>query len=268
MRVHHLDCGGLAPPGGRLLGLPDAGASGMVCHCLLLEMGDRLVLVDAGIGLKDIADPLRRLGPAFLGSVRPHLDPVECAHSRLLALGIQPADVTDVLCTHLHPDHAGGLADFPWARVHVAADEHVAAAAGVARGTRPLQWAHEPRWTLHGSGGEEWFGFGGVRPLHGLGPDILRVPLPGHTVGHCGYAVDVGSGWLLHAGDAVLDRRELGFWERPPLFVRAYHRALSADPGLRAWSLAALQRCHREHGHEVEIDCTHDAAGFAERTSA
>jgi len=235
----------------------------MVCHCLLLEHGARLVLVDSGIGLKDVADPLRRLGPVFVGTVRPHLDPSECAHQRLLALGFRPGDVTDVLCTHLHPDHAGGLADFPWARVHVAAEEH--AAAGTARGFRAAQWAHAPRWALHGGGGEAWFGFGGVRPLDGLGPDVLRVPLPGHTAGHCGYALALGDGWLLHAGDAILDRRELGFWERPPVGVRAYHRALSSDRALRAASLAALQRCHLDHGHEVEILCTHDAAGIAER---
>jgi glyoxylase-like metal-dependent hydrolase (beta-lactamase superfamily II) len=269
MRVHHLDCGGLQPPGGRLFGLP-ARDTGMVCHCLLLEHGGRLVLVDTGIGLKDIADPLRRLGPGFLGSVRPSLQRDQCAHSRILELGLTPGDVTDVLLTHLHPDHVGGLADFPLARVHLSAAEHGAGpgAARIPASYRPQQWSHGPTWVLHGGGGEGWMGFSGVRPLDGLGPDILRVPLPGHTRGHCGYAVASGDGWLLYAGDALLDRRELGFWTTPPIGVRTYHRALAWDPARRKESLVGLQRCHQRHGHEVEILCTHDAVGFAEQAPA
>src|SRR3546814_2886084 len=59
--------------------------------------------------------------------------------------------------------------------------------------------------------GERWFGFEAVRDLDGLPPEILLVPLPGHTWGHSGVAVqEDGGGWLLHAGDAYFYRGEVG----------------------------------------------------------
>jgi glyoxylase-like metal-dependent hydrolase (beta-lactamase superfamily II) len=271
MRIHHIDCGGMTPPGGRFLGVPQGtwGAARLACHCLVLELSDRLVLLDTGFGLQDLRDPLRRLGPAFLGMSRPDLDPGQVAQHQLGSLGLRPQDVSDILITHLDMDHAGGLADFPHARVHIAAAEHRAATQPPTRAERkryrPQQWAHGPSWVTHGGGGEPWMGFEGVKPLPGLGPDILRVPLPGHTRGHCGYAVRGERGWLLHAGDAIMDRRELGFWRHPPVALRAYLRAVAVDLPARKRTRAALARCHQEHGHEVDIVCTHEAAALEER---
>ena len=177
--------------------------------------------------------------------------------------------VTDVLITHMDVDHAGGLADFPHARVHLSLAEYQAAMQPPTRAERqryrPVQWAHGPHWTTHGAGGEAWMGFEGVRSPADLGPDVLRVPLFGHTRGHCGYALRGEQGWLLHAGDAILDRRELGFWRHPPVALRAYQRALAIDVGARKLSRAALASCHRDHGHEVDIVCTHEAACLEER---
>ncbi len=271
MRIHPLDCGSFVPPGARWLGVPHGawGPARLACQCLLVELPDRLLLVDAGIGLLDVQDPLRRMGPRFIGLTRPELDPAHAAIRQVQALGFRPQDVTEILITHLDIDHAGGLADFPWARVHLAQAEHTAAVVRPDRVERqryrPAQWAHGPHWVTHGPGGESWMSFEGVRPLGDLGPDVLRVPLPGHTRGHCGFALRTDSGWLLHAGDAILDRRELGFWRHPPVALRAYQRALAMDVGARKRSRAALERCHLEHGHEVEIICTHEAAGAAQR---
>ena len=57
-------------------------------------------------------------------------------------------------------------------------------------------------WAFYGEGGEDWFGFKGVRALGDREPDILMIPLPGHTLGHCGIAVRSKDKWLLHAGDS------------------------------------------------------------------
>jgi glyoxylase-like metal-dependent hydrolase (beta-lactamase superfamily II) len=45
---------------------------------------------------------------------------------------------------------------------------------------------------LYDEGGEDWFGFAGVRALGDANPDILIIPLQGHTPGHCGVAVRQG----------------------------------------------------------------------------
>ena len=100
----------------------------MVAHTLVVERPEGLLLVDTGFGRGDVADP-KRLGQPFRAMVRPTLDPAETVHAQLLARGLDPADVTDVVLTHLDLDHAGGLADFPTARVHVHEAELAAATA-------------------------------------------------------------------------------------------------------------------------------------------
>src|SRR6266542_36028 len=93
MRIHHLNCGTMCPWPGRLFS--DHGSlvhrGRIVCHCLAIESDAGLELVDTGIGTAD--------------------------------------DVRHIVPTHLDPDHAGGLSDFPGAAVHVLAAEHAAAMA-------------------------------------------------------------------------------------------------------------------------------------------
>jgi hypothetical protein len=65
MRVHHLNCGTLRPLGGRNVNgdRPPFRSARMVCHCSLIEAGERLVLVDSGFGLADV-ERLRSLRAA------------------------------------------------------------------------------------------------------------------------------------------------------------------------------------------------------------
>lgn len=72
----------------------------------LLEVGDRIVLVDTGAG--------EQFGPGIGGNLLDSLD----------AVGFSPDDVTDVLITHAHSDHVGGLVQngqivFSNATVHI-----------------------------------------------------------------------------------------------------------------------------------------------------
>ena len=104
------------------------------------------------------------------------------------ALGYRPADVRDIVVTHLDLDHAGGLGDFPHARVHVHTDELAAARSRSHPKEKgryiAAQWAHGPDWVEHtASGGDGWFGFEAVQAV---GEDVLLVPLRGHTRGHSG----------------------------------------------------------------------------------
>src|SRR5262249_30927368 len=108
MRVHHFAAGTMCP---RLV-------APMVCHCLLVETDDGLVLVDTGCGLADLADPRARLGWMFTNIVRPATDPSGTAVRQVEALGLKAADVRHIVVTHLDLDHAGGILDFPNATVH------------------------------------------------------------------------------------------------------------------------------------------------------
>ena len=170
MAVHHLNCGSMCPHGGRLVS-GEGGLTGarIVCHCLLVETANSLVLVDTGMGLERPAlHPNRRLGAPFNLAFRPRADPAETAIERIRALGFDPTDVRHIALTHLDLDHAGGLPDFPGALVHVTAPEHAAAIDPSLRDrTRypACHFDHSPRWRIHGAGGDSWFGFESIRVL-------------------------------------------------------------------------------------------------------
>src|SRR3546814_13575657 len=129
-----------------------------------------------------------------------------------------PRDVRHISITHLDFDHAGGIEDLPAAAGHVTGREKVVAdseegGAFVGRRRyRPQQWDEVIDWRLYPMGrGERWFGFEAVRDLDGLPPEILLVPLPGHTWGPSGVAVqEDGGGWRLHAGGAYFYRGAVG----------------------------------------------------------
>jgi glyoxylase-like metal-dependent hydrolase (beta-lactamase superfamily II) len=234
----------------------------MVAHCLLLERSDGLMLVDTGFGTGDLANPAR-LGRAFVAAFRPSLHPGETAQAQVAALGHAVEDVTDIVVTHLDLDHAGGLGDFPQARVHAfGAEVDAALHPSLREKARYLgaQWSHGPRWVRHGEAGDDWFGFRGVTPL---GDDVVLVPLHGHTRGHCGVAVRGPGGWLLHAGDSYFHTSEKQTPPSPPAGLRAFQRLMAVDDGQRRDNQARLRELHAEHGSEVTIFCAHDAAEYA-----
>lgn len=264
LTIHHLDGATLRPRGRRLVegtgGLFEPGT--LVCHCLLIETGDGLVLVDTGLGTADLADPTGRLGHLFALSSRPVTDPGRTLAAQVVALGHAIDDVRHIVVTHLDVDHAGGLGDFPGATVHVHADEHAAAMARATFRDRrryfAIHWAHQPRWALHRPIDRTWRGFGAVLEPAGLPSGIVLVHLPGHTAGHCGVAVETGDGgWLLHAGDAYVDHRQLT--DRPylPIGMALFERFICTDHAAWRATIDDLRRLSGEG--DVRLVCTHDA---------
>jgi glyoxylase-like metal-dependent hydrolase (beta-lactamase superfamily II) len=67
-------------------------------RCLLIEDGDRLILVDNGIGNKQ--------DPKFFSHYYLHGD--DTLDTSLTRHGFSKNDITDVILTHLHFDHCGG----------------------------------------------------------------------------------------------------------------------------------------------------------------
>jgi glyoxylase-like metal-dependent hydrolase (beta-lactamase superfamily II) len=266
MRIEHLNCGTMCPWGGRLMDgrSPGIGPAHLVCHCLVIETGAGLVLVDTGLGLRDVQAPHERLSGFFRHLLRLKLDPEETAARQLVRRGYRISDVRHIIVTHLDFDHAGGLQDFPGAMVHLMAAEERGAMARhtpIERGRfRPEQWGDRTLWRRYHASGEPWFGFEAVRRLQGLPPEILLIPLVGHTWGHAGIAVQTDTGWLLHAGDAYFHRREVDpVHPHAPPGLRGYQLMMDTDREQRLANQARLRRLVREHHHEVRVFSSHDA---------
>jgi glyoxylase-like metal-dependent hydrolase (beta-lactamase superfamily II) len=273
MRIHHLNCGTDCPFGGALFDGRSKGLTGhLVCHCLLIETGDGLVLVDTGYGLKDVAHPHRPPHPRITKTMRSLLNiklrEEETAIRQVERLGFSPADVRHIVLTHLDFDHAGGLEDFPHATIHLM-DAEFSAATGPRKGFvprnryRPSQYNDVANWRRYSGQGEGWYGFPAVRQLEGLPPEILLVPLPGHTWGHAGVAVDTGQGWLLHAGDAYFYRGEMrGEKRKCTPGLRGYQTMMEVDRAQRLANQEKLRRLSVEKAGEIRILCAHDVDEF------
>jgi glyoxylase-like metal-dependent hydrolase (beta-lactamase superfamily II) len=139
---------------------------------LLVRMPGHVVLIDTGLGPK-------------VGGVLP----------RSLALaGMRPAQVTDVLITHSHGDHVGGLvtADgklaFPNATVRMSDVEWTFLQANA--GQRILATTIAPRVKTFAAGSA-------------VIPGITSVGIFGHTPGHVGYRIVSGGQSLLDIGDTA-----------------------------------------------------------------
>ena len=252
MRVHHWNCGTMNPPT----------MSPIVCHVLLCETEDGLVLVDSGLGRTDFANP-KRMGPGrFL--TRPARKDAETAVARVEALGHQASDVAHIVLTHMDFDHIGGIADFPDAVIHTTADEYDWAVLNPDFASKQrysqAQWSHGPNIETHPGPGEVWkHGLSGVEVL----PGITYVPMPGHTKGHAAVAVEPdGGGMLLHAGDAVFDASSYAETspQGKPLKkirkIRAFEKVMAQDRKKLAGNHATLSRLNGTAG--VTVFNAHD----------
>ena len=243
----------------------------MVCHCLLIETDqDGLILVDSGFGTEDCKD-LNRVHAGLKKMGNPVMSLEETALVQVRALGFKAEDVRHIVLTHLDLDHAGGLADFPDAQIHVHEQEFKAAFSpstlSEKRRYLPQQWAHGPNWQTYSEFGDDWFGLTAVRTLEGVKAEIALVPLIGHTRGHAGIATKTADGWLFHAGDAYFFHGQL---ENPPRCssgMKFFQRVIAVDNRSRLQNLRRIQKLHREHHPQVTVFSAHDPFEFdANRT--
>src|SRR5262245_30509668 len=142
-----------------------------------------------------------RWHPFYRRAVRFSVRPEEELGPQLRAIGIGSRDVTHVVLTHLHTDHAGGLVHVIGSRVWVSRGELEGASgmAGRAQGYLPHRW---PKWWQPEFIRFEQRTFGPFAEAMPLTRrrDVLIVPTPGHTPHHVSVVVCGDPSYLL-AGD-------------------------------------------------------------------
>ncbi len=271
-KIRHLNLATMCPVGGRLVSGSPAEPAELVVHALLVETDEGLVLVDTGFGLDDVRDARARLGAPLLWAGRLRLRDEDTAIRQIERLGHRASDVRHIVVTHLDPDHAGGLADFPHAAVHVHRREQEAALHPSTllerERYRPAQLAHGPTWRLHEEAGETWNGFASVRAVT---DDVLLVPLFGHSRGHAAVAVRTGGTapeWLLHAGDAYFFHGELDEPPTCPPGLALFQRVVAFDDAARRANQARLRQLRRDQGPRVRIVSAHSPHEYREITSS
>lgn len=167
-----------------------------------IEHPEGAIVVDTGQGTQ-VLDHVKSLHPYLRWEVQFRIEREQELGPQLRSLGIRTRDVKQVVLTHLHIDHDGGLAHFPHCEIRVARGELRLARgwAGRLRGYSPQRW---PSWfePIALDLVAEPFGpFGASRRLTVAG-DVVAVATPGHTADHLSViAVDDGISYVL-AGDA------------------------------------------------------------------
>ncbi|HEY1956897.1 MAG TPA: MBL fold metallo-hydrolase [Polyangiaceae bacterium] len=234
-------------------------ATEMVCHCMIVETKHGLVLVDTGLFAEADFATMRAPG-AFLAFMRPPRSKDATAARQLERLGYRASDVRHVVCTHLDVDHAGGISDFPSAKVHVMTAEREAVRARRTMNERrryvPAHFSGDVEWTTHDAGGDTWKGFAAVRALAADEPDLLLVPLEGHTRGHAAVGVRTESGWLLHCGDAYFHHEEMTEKKRAPFGLEVFQKLIAVDDDARRRNQDRLRELKAGHG-DVRLFCAH-----------
>lgn len=128
---------------------------------------------------------------------------------RLRELGVDPRDVRTMVMTHLHSDHASGIAEFPNATFVLDAREWAAASAGGAtKGYHHPQFDHAFDWRTIDFDGQLSQGlspFGRSVDLFGDG-SVRLLSTPGHTLGHQSVLLRLRDRDALLVGDAAYRR--------------------------------------------------------------
>ncbi len=223
----------------------------LAMRCLLLEDGDRLILIDNGIGDKFDDKFADIYGVSFSGSSLPQ---------SLSGLGFGLDEVTDVVITHLHFDHCGGstiktadglIVAFPNARFHVQLKHWASANAPNARerasflreNIEPLA---ESGQLVFVDGEEELF------------PGVSAITVDGHTEHMQLIKISDHRTTLVFAADLLPTRFHLA-----PAWTMAYdiRPLVSMDEKSRLLHQAAKNSWHLFFEHDPHVEVASVAVG-------
>jgi glyoxylase-like metal-dependent hydrolase (beta-lactamase superfamily II) len=177
----------------------------LACNCLLVEWpgeSGRRLIIETGHGPKYPEKEQRIFA----------IDPAQWLRPALLAHGVDPATITDVVVSHLHFDHAGGLTwapegrlipTFPNARVHAQKRELEDARGNF--GVMTATYRAENFTPLDAL--DAWHMLDGAAEIV---PGVRSILTPGHTRGHHSILVEGRDRALVFGGDLMPTRHHLG----------------------------------------------------------
>jgi glyoxylase-like metal-dependent hydrolase (beta-lactamase superfamily II) len=217
------------------------------------------VLVDTGLHPSITARPAENFGRFATWYARPRLEPGGDLAAQLRERGVDPRSISRVVMTHLHYDHASGIAEFPSASFILSREEWDAATTGsrpLMRGYRPEHYDYAFDYRVIDFDGpriDSYSTFARTFDLFGDG-SIRLAFTPGHTLGHMSVIARLRERDFVIAGDAVYTLRQL---------EEGIQQPRPHDPHLWRRSLQELQIFHRQYpqavispGHDPELWAT------------
>lgn len=200
----------------------------------VMRNAERTVVLDIGFNQTEG----ERRGRTFL----------RCPGDGLRLLGIEAAEVADVVISHMHYDHVGNLDLFPNARFHIQ-DEEMAYVTGRAMTHRPLRHSfvlNEVQQMLAAVYGDRVVFHDGDEEIF---PGISVHHVPGHTPGMQSVTVNTGRGTVVLASDAAHYYESLE--EGPPFMT--HESIFQMLEGCRRVRKLAPSLAHIVPGHDPDV---------------